>query len=617
MDDDVVDSVALRVQARAQRKSVGRLTQLIRRSIALVWASGRSLFLGLVALQIIVAAALAGQVLAVQLVLDAILEVPDGGGAGGQIVGPILLLAGLTAVTSITGAVQGHLQRLLGEAVTRRMWADVLDVATEVSLRHFESPQFYNRLNRVQTNALVRPYQVTQGLLTMAGALAASVGVGAALATISPVLLPLLLLGGIPVLLTSRRESRLEFEFTVRQTAATRLRTYLTILQTGRDEAKEVRAFGLGGWLRGRFDRLYGTYLVDLTAHVRRRSLLSVIGHLGAAVMLAATLVVLVWLIGRGTIGIAGAGAAIVAIRMLAGQVQALFGGVQRIFESGLFLDDLEEFLALGTAAHEDDVGAEAPEGFRSIVVDAVTFSYPGSASPALQDVTIDIAAGEVVALVGENGSGKTTLAKLLAGLYEPDAGRIAWDGRDVRTFRSASLRDRITVVFQDFVRFAFTGEENIAVGRVDQTVDPERVREAARWAGADDVLSAMPEGYDTILSRMFQGGRDLSGGQWQRIALARSFYRDAPLVILDEPSASLDPRAEHDLFSTLRSALHGRTALFISHRFSTVRGADRIYVLAGGRVVEHGTHEELIALDGRYADLFRLQAAAFVSPDG
>ena len=416
------------------------------------------------------------------------------------------------------------------------------------------------------------------------------------------------MIAGVPLLVTSSRESRLEFDFSVRQTPAVRLRGYFTLLQTGRDEAKEVRAFGLAGWLALRFDMLYVAYLHDLRAHVLRRGLLSLIGQLGSAIVLGGTLIALIALIDRGDIGVAEAGAAIVAIRLLATQVQALFRGAQSIFESGLFLDDLRQFLALGETAVEEDEGREPPERFDLVQVEDVTFRYPGAHRDALKGVDIELRAGEVVALVGENGSGKTTLAKLLAGLYEPDEGRVLWDGQDVAAFRPSSLRQRIAVVFQDFVHYALPATDNIALGRVDRPAEPVRVRSAAAAAGAETMIDALPHGFDTVLSRMFAGGTDLSGGEWQRVALARSFYRDAPLLILDEPSASLDPRAEHELFATLRDALRARTALFISHRFSTVRGADRIYVLHEGEIVEQGTHDELVSRNGRYAELFRLQ---------
>lgn len=608
--DDEVNSISLRVAARSGQKSLGRLSSLVSASLRLVWASGRRMFILLVVLQIVAALALAGQVLAVQAVLESVLGATD----ASAIVGPVLVLAGLTAVSMIAAGTQSQVQRLLGETVARAMWQQVFDVATGVGLRHFESPDFYNRLTRVQTNAMVRPYQVTQGLLGMAGALAASLGVGLALVSVSPLLLPLVVVGGLPILLTSRRESRLEFDFSVEQSTSIRRRQYFTILQTGRDEAKEVRSFGLAPWLMNRFDDLYATYLRDLTGHVRRRTVLAVIGQVGSSVVLAGTLLVLVWLVTSGRIDVAGAGAAIVAIRMLATQVQSLFRGVQTIFESGLFLDDLGSFLEMGRQAREEDAGREAPEAFGRLEGTGLHFSYPGSTTEALRGVGVRVEAGEVVALVGENGSGKSTLAKLLAGLYEPGSGTITWDGVDVREFRPSSLRRRVSVVFQDFVRYAFSGSENIAVGRIDEPVDDERVRSAARSAGADRALERLPEGYETTLSRMFRGGRELSGGQWQRVALARSFYRGAPLVILDEPSASLDPRAEHELFSTLRDVLQGRSALFISHRFSTVRGADRIYVLHAGEVVEEGTHAQLMARDGRYAELYRLQSDAYVT---
>ncbi|RYV50743.1 ABC transporter ATP-binding protein [Pengzhenrongella frigida] len=602
-------------QPQPQRKSFGNLVRLVRASLALVWSSGPRLFLGLLALQAMVAGALAGQILAVQHLLTAILEVADDAQAISEIVAPVLLLAGLTALTSIAGGLQGHLQRVLGENVARAMWRRVLDVATAVDLRHFESSDFHNQLERVQSSALTRPYQVSQGLITLVGSLLAGIGVGVALAGISPLLLPLLVVGGLPLLLTSRQESRLEFAFAVSQTPTLRLRTYLTLLQTGRDEAKEVRAFGLAPWLRGRFDAVYEEYLAELSTHVRRRSRLTAVGNIGSAVVLAAILLVLVWLIGEGAVGVAGAGAAIVAIRMLASQVQGVFGGVRQIFESGLFLADLDVFLALGAAQTPPEArGPAAPTSFGSITARDLVFTYPGAAAPALDGVSIDLRAGEVIALVGENGSGKTTLAKVLAGLYDPDAGAVAWDGSDLREFDRGSLRARITVVFQDFVQYALTATQNIAVGRADDPVDPERVQAAARAAGADRFLAGLPHGYDTILSRLFVGGQELSGGQWQRVALARAFYRDAPLMILDEPSASLDPRAEHELFANLRTVLGGRTALFISHRFSTVRGADRIYVLKEGRVVEHGTHLELLRRGGHYAELHALQAEAYVA---
>ena len=567
MPADPTDPLALRLEARSQRKSLGRLSRLLRSSFALVWRAGPRPFSLLVVLQVVSAAALGLQVLAVQLVLAAVLDADGAAGFEGAI-GPVVLLAGLTALTAVTGAVQAQLQRLLGEMVARSMWARVLRVATGVDLRHFESPEFYDHLNRVQTNAVTRPYQVTQGLLAMGGSAAASLGLGLALANVSPILLLLVVIGGVPLLLTSRRESRLEFAFAVAQTPVLRERTEWASALYRR--APMIFAFRRACWTKG-----------------------------GAI---------------AGRPGIAGA--AIIGVRMLATQVQALFRGVQVIFESGLFLDDLDSFVELGAPAIEHGTGAEAPASFATIRVDDVRFRYPGASVDALRGVDLELRAGEIVALVGENGSGKTTLAKLLAGLYRADAGRIAWDDTDIDDFRPASLRDRISVTFQDFVRYAFTGTDNIAVGRVDVPATPEAVRAAARVAGAETVLDGLPQGFDTVLSRLFAGGIDLSGGQWQRVALARSFFRDAPLVILDEPSAALDPRAEHALFATLRDVLDGRTALFISHRFSTVKGADRIVVLDEGAVVEQGTHDDLMDAGGLYADLYRLQSDTALDKD-
>jgi ATP-binding cassette, subfamily B, bacterial len=601
----------LATPAQDQRRSIGRLTRLMARSLSIVWQSARTPFLALIGLQLVNAIALALQIFAVRLALTAVLEI-SGTGDPWRLVQPVLLLAGLTAVTAVIASVQVGLGRYAGELVVAVMWKRVLRVATRVDLRKFESARFYDRLHRVEANAPTRPYQITHGLVATTGAAAASAGLLIAIVGMHPALLPLLLVGSVPVLLTSRRQSQLESDFLARQTQSMRLRSYLTWVQTGRAEAKEVRAFGLGRNFGQRLNTLYADHLRDLAQHLWHRSRLGAAGSLGSVVLLVLTLFLLAWLISTGRLSIAEAGAALVAIRLLAGQVQSGLAGVQAIFECGQFIDDLDGFLTLAPAAEGGSREVAPPAEFHRIRADAVSFSYPGRSALALQAASIEINHGEVVALVGENGSGKTTLAKVMAGLYEPGSGAVRWDGVDVSTFRPELFRERVAIIFQDFVRYALSAEENIAVARPDDEVDHAAIREAAKIADADSFLSALPAGYETPLSPRFTGGHELSGGQWQKVAIARAFYRNAPLVIIDEPTAALDARAEYELFSSLHEVLRGRSALIISHRFSTVRTADRIYVLDHGRVVEQGTHDELMALGGQYAELFHLQASAY-----
>jgi ATP-binding cassette, subfamily B, bacterial len=602
----------LATPAQDQRKSVGQLTRLMARSLSMVWQSARIPFVALVGLQVLNAIGLLFQIVAIQLALAAVLNFPGSDGSLWTLLQPVLLLAALSAVTAVIGSVQGGFGRYTGELVAAGMWQRVLRVATRVDLRKFESARFYDRLQRFQANAPTRPYQITNGLVATIGAVAASLGLLVAIMLVHPALLPLLLIGGVPVLITSRRQSQLEFDFLARQTQSMRLRTYLTWVQTARDEAKEVRAFGLARNFGNRVNTLYAEHLRDLAQHLLHRSRLGAIGSLGSVVLLALTVCLLVWLIAADRLSIAEAVAALVAIRLLAGQVHTGFTGIQAIFESGQFIDDLDGFLTLAPAAEAGSGGIAPPAEFHRIRADAVTFSYPGRSQLALQAASIEINRGEVVALVGENGSGKTTLAKIMAGLYEPGSGAVRWDGTDIRRFRPDLFRERVAIIFQDFVRYALSAEENIAIARPNDEVDHLTVREAAKIADADSFLSALPAGYQTPLSRRFTGGHELSGGQWQKVAIARAFYRNAPLVIIDEPTAALDARAEYELFSSLHEVLRGRSALIISHRFSTVRTADRIYVLDHGRVVEQGDHDELMALGGQYAELFHIQASAY-----
>ncbi|MFC7877406.1 ABC transporter ATP-binding protein [Isoptericola sp. NPDC057391] len=609
----MADSAADGVPGSDERRG-RRLLRLLGGSLRVSWRASRPLFVAMLALQALVAGALAGQVLVVSALLDVLLGLADGSGGLGSVTGPVLVLAALTGVATVAGGLQASVRRVLGEHVARLMAEEVQDVATSVPLEHFESAAFYDRLQRVRVNALSRPFQVTQGMFDLLGASIATVGVGAALVALHPVLLPLLALGGLPLLVTGRREGRLEFAFKVAQTTNERERIYTNYVQSSRDEAKEIRAFQSAPWLQARYRELYATYLVALARHVRRRAATNVVGNLAAAAVLAGVLLVLAWLITRGEVTFSEAGAAVVAVRMLQGQIQGIFGGVQQIFESGLFLDDVHGFLAEGRAAARAADGSEEPPAeFPGVAARGVSFTYPGSERPALRDVDLALRPGEVVALVGTNGSGKTTLAKLLAGLYEPTSGTVLWGDRPLAGMRAAAVRRQVAVIFQDFVHYAYTATWNVALGRSDVPVDHERVRRAARVAGVDAALSGLPDGYGSRLSRMFPGGTELSGGQWQRVAIARAFYRDAALVILDEPTAAMDPLAEHDLFSSLRATLDGRTALFVSHRFSTVRSADRIVVLEDGAVIEEGSHDELMALDGAYAEMFTVQARSYL----
>jgi ATP-binding cassette subfamily B protein len=450
---------------------------------------------------------------------------------------------------------------------------------------------------------------VTYGLVQLLGGLTAAAGVVVALLAIEPLLVPLLLAAGLPLFVVSRRDSRVEFDFALRSTQASRMRLYLRSVLLGRTEAKEVRAFALQRPFRARYDALCDEHLADLRRMIGRRLRLAVLAGAVVTALTTATLLGLLLLVLHGRISLAEAGAAALAVRLLAGRIDLAYGAVGSLFESALFLQDMRKFQTLVPSASKR-AGDEAPAGFELLRVSGVGFRYPGATVPALSGIDLEVRRGELIVLVGENGSGKTTLAKLLAGLFAPTAGSVSWDGVDLARFDPASVRRRVTVIFQDFVRYALPARSNIALGRDEE---PATVVDSARRAGAHGFLSRLPAGYETVLSKEYAGGRDLSEGQWQRVALARAFHRDAPLVVLDEPASALDPRAEHELLATVRTLLAGRTVLFVSHRFATARSADRIVVLAGGRIVEQGDHDTLMGACGTYAELFALQAAGYL----
>ena len=597
------------------RVNVRRLPRLARRALTIVWSAARHDFLLSTAMQLVGGLGVAVQLLLGQRALQTLLNAGRGGGSLADVVPWAIAVAVIAALLFFANAVQRERQQILGELVSRHIEERVLDVAAAVRLEAFEAPDFHNRLQRVRS-AGHQSMNLVYGLSGLAGAAIGVGGVIIALLALQPILIPLLVLVFLPAWLVASRRSEAFYRFFWRMTPRDRERMYVASLLGDRDAAKEVRGFGLAPHLRARYARLYDERLDELRRIARRQLWYSLSANLATGTVLGATLLLVAWLTLSGRVALAQAGIAVAGVAVAGSRLAQAGYSAGALSEAALYLDDYIKFLDLLPKAIAERPSAPAPSGFRRLRVEGLSFTYPSGKSPALREVSMDVRRGEVVALVGENGSGKTTLAKLLAGLYSPTAGRILWDDVDIGTVDPEQLRRAVAVIFQDFLRYHLPARDNIGLGRYQAIDDLSGIQRAAYHADADGFIKELRAGYDTMLGPEFVGGTDLSIGQWQRMGLARAFFRDAPFVILDEPTAALDPRAEHDLFERIRALLEDRTVLLISHRFSSVRSADRIYVLDQGKVVENGTHDELVAAHGLYAELFALQAKAYLQSD-
>lgn len=601
-----------------RRSQMRRIPALTKSAVGLVWESSRRHLITTVALQLISGAILGAQLLVARRLLGGLIEISDQGGSIEAVLPEFAVLIVLMLIIGAVMALTQHQQRLLTELVGRRAFDQIISVSSAVELDAFENPRFYDQLQRARISGMSRPIEMVQSLVTLTTGITTSIGVGFALFVIEPLLVALVVGAGIPLMLATLYNSGQAYQFEYGMTPNARERAYLMELLTGRDSAKEVRVFGSRGFLRGRYDALTEERISRLRVFLKQRLAVGMVGSLGTAVGTAAALLSLALLLANGKINVADAVTAGAAMPLLASRITAMTGSIGKLVEAGMFLDDYSKFLELAPLEDKTPEKTGAPRrtttnGVGSLEVENVSFVYPNTNTPVLDDVSLRIEPGEVVALVGENGSGKTTLVKLICQLYHAQEGRVLWNGVDASTLSPEAVQDEMTVIFQDYVQYHLSARENISLGRVDRSANLANVRSAALQAGAHDLLSALPEGYDTRLGRQFYGGHELSIGQWQRIALARAFFRGGSFLVLDEPTASLDPKAEHELFEQMRELSAGKSVLLVSHRFSSVRSADRIYVLEGGRVTESGSHEELVERGGHYAELFRLQAAAYL----
>ncbi|MGE0877295.1 MAG: ABC transporter ATP-binding protein [Acidimicrobiia bacterium] len=517
--------------------------------------------------------------------------------------GVLMVITGLVAV-----ATRGK-EILIGELVTRHVTARVVDVTTSAPYQAFEDPGFHDQLQRARANGATYTWSMVSAMVSLVAAFIGIAATGTVLFAIAPLLILVVVVAYIPLALATLRNGRSQYEFAYAMTPNDRERTYLGDALMGKREAKELRVFGLAQFLRNRYESLYDERIDALRVLVRTITRRSLVANIGSALVTVGAVVVLASMAVDDRINVADAGLAALALQQMTGRIRAINGSVGTLHQCSLFFSDYVRFVS-GANPEARGIANDRPltaGRFERLELSGVSFTYPGTSVPVLRDLDVSIDAGEVVALVGENGSGKTTLAKLICGLYEPTAGRVEWDGS------VCVAQAPVAAIFQDFVQYELSGRDNIAVGDHRRFTEEPSVVAAAELADADRFLAALPEGYATRLSRSYAGGVDLSVGQWQRVALARAFFADRPFLVLDEPTAALDARAEAELFASMRDLYKGRTVLLISHRFSSVMTADRILVLKQGRLIEQGTHAELMALDGHYAELFNLQASAYL----
>ena len=520
------------------------------------------------------------------------------------------LIAFLSTARNIT-------QQLLQNAVSMRIQLMVMEKAASLDLAFYEDPASYDLLRRAQTDSINRPVMMISTAFGLVQTALTFVTMIALLVVVSPLLALLALLSPIPAFIADTRYGWRGYNIARWGSRLLRRMNYLVTLLTTDSYAKEVKLFGLGRYFIDRYRLIGNTYYGSQRRQVVRRYLVGFLwGNLSTiATSVTYLYVALQAIAGKLTLG--DLTLYTTAAQSVQGSIQGILGGFSGMYEHNLYLSNLFELMETRSVLPAPANPVPVPNPVRGeIRFDHVTFAYPGAAENALTDLTFTVPPGETIAIVGRNGAGKTTLFKLLCRLYDPSEGRILIDGVDIRDYDPLELRAQIGGMFQDYVTYQATAAENIGLGNLGAIADREAILKASRQAGSDDLIAGLPQGYETALGKWFDAGVNLSGGEWQKVALARAFMRDARILLLDEPTSALDAQAEYELFERIHSLTRGRTAVYISHRFSTVRRADRILFLEHGRLVEQGTHEQLIRLNGRYARLFRLQASAYTGED-
>ncbi|HMT37066.1 MAG TPA: ABC transporter ATP-binding protein [Thermomonas sp.] len=588
-----------------------------------IWETSRPLTLATIGLRLVRAFLPIATLYVGKLIIDEAVRLVGAGVAGdvaeawqrGQLDHLLVLLGlefGLAIGSDLLGRMTSYVDTLLSERFTNATSIRLMEHAAELDLEDFEDADLQDKLDRARRQTMGRMSLMGQ-LFGQAQDAITVLSFAAGLLAYAPWLMVLLAVALVPAFIGESHFNALNYSLNFQWTPERRQLEYLRQMGASVETAKEVKIFNLNRFFIERFRTLSDKFYQANRRLAARRAawgtVLAALGTLGYYVAYA----YIAWRTVRGDFSIGDLTFLAGSFRRLRQLLESLLTGFSQVAGQALYLDDLYSFFEIEPEIRSKPGALPVPAPIRrGFVFEGVGFRYEGSERWALRGLSFELHAGEVLALVGENGAGKTTLVKLLARLYDPDEGRILLDGRDLRDYDLDDLRANIGVIFQDFVRYHLTAAENIGVGQIDAMDDRARIERAARKGMADEVVAGLPRGYDQVIGRRFKDGVDLSGGQWQKIAIARAYMRDAQVMILDEPTAALDARSEYEVFERFKELSDNKTAVLISHRFSSVRMADRILVLADGKVEASGTHAELMAQGGRYAELFELQAAGY-----
>ncbi|MEO8128838.1 MAG: ABC transporter ATP-binding protein [Bryobacteraceae bacterium] len=578
----------------------------------MLWKSGPVRLMGSVISRILGALIPLSMLAVTRWIIDAIVAHSKGTALPGYFWWLVGLEFGLAALGGILGRTTWYYDTLIADRFTRYVSVRVMEHASRLDLASYEDPAFADKLERARAQATDRTTMI-QAMGTLLQQVVLALTYSATIFFFSPWLLVVLIICVVPAFLGESHFAFQGYSLSFSQTQVRRQLDYLRTLGASKESAKELKLFGLARFLTDRFFQLSkDIYRQNRDLATRRLfagallSLLTTSGYYGAYA----------YVIYRTVTGDLSVGTLTFLTGAIAGassNIQMIFSTFSNIADQALFLKDLMEFFAVQPVLGSNPSGHRMPRPIREgFVFDRVSFSYPGSPRLVLNNLNFRLRPGERLALIGENGQGKTTIVKLLTRLYEPTVGRILLDGIDLREYNAEDLASETGVIFQDFMRYEMTARDNIAIGRIERQGDLENIMGAARKSLADEPISRLPQGFEQMLGRRFEGGVDLSGGEWQKIALARAYLRDAQLLILDEPTASLDARSESEVFQRFAELTEGKMAIVISHRFSSVRMADRILVLEDGHIAEEGSHDWLMELGGRYSHMFEMQASAY-----